>query len=594
MMKYGHCILLLLLISLLCACHPRRSAEEGERFLQKEENYNSRNKYPADTFLISRYSNLLEAEQLYNFTPTQQLRLKLLQLYLFNGYNIPQATRIADKVDDLALRIGNDTLLCTARIQIFLLAQGNGDTTRMLHVIRQQEQLPPSLHHLKDMGFYYMGMAVYYQKQGEWQQALYWLKKARPHVKSVYAWYLQMCQSLLKAEAYSEAQLYTDSIRIVFPEKVTKSNTPYFDFHGQVLIHTNRKKEALDWYAKATEQIETVHKQKGSATYSKQQIQTIYHAALLHHQQGQTDWAIRHLEKLQPHKYPILYTSKNNLYNDTLLLPNCLHLLSECYEATGQLQAATRCLQTLDSIQHTEIKRGSISFINYKHELRRNTMLSSNLVELEKAAVHTRQIQYLLYAIISCLLIVIIAGLLAWRRHQRRLRQLYEVLMEQHTIWLQAHETEDILSPGILPLPVEPTSEKSKEPEAPEIPVIDVRQPSQLFLRILHLMDTRKPYRDPSFDLVTLAQLAATNRSQLSSLINRETPNGFSYWLAEYRVNDLIQQTELFPDKSMDELYVLSGFPSRTTFFRQFRLVTGLTPRQYKTQQNRPCSIKSE
>lgn len=85
---------------------------------------------------------------------------------------------------------------------------------------------------------------------------------------------------------------------------------------------------------------------------------------------------------------------------------------------------------------------------------------------------------------------MIIAGLLAWQRHQRRLRQLYEVLMEQHTIWLQAHETEDILPPGILPLPVEPTSEKSNEPEAPEIPVIELRQPSQLFLRILHLMDT--------------------------------------------------------------------------------------------------------
>ena len=97
---------------------------------------------------------------------------------------------------------------------------------------------------------------------------------------------------------------------------------------------------------------------------------------------------------------------------------------------------------------------GSISFINYKHELRRNTMLSSNLVELEKAAVHTRQIQYLLYAIISCLLIVIIAGLLAWQRHQRRLRQLYEVLMEQHTIWLQAHETEDILPPAYYPYPL--------------------------------------------------------------------------------------------------------------------------------------------
>lgn len=475
-----------------------------------------------------------------------------------------------------------------------MLARADGDTARMLDIIRQQEQPGASLDSIRQLDVYYTGMAVYYQRQEEWQQAVHWLRKARPHVNRVFPWYLQISQSLLEAGDYSELLLYTDSIRMTAPSYQSLGNSPYFDLRGQALVHLGRRQEAFDWYTKATEEIENYSARNGKNSYSLIQLRTIYHAALLHHQQGQTAWAIRHLEQMQIDRHLRRFAFTLNVPGNKQLLVDCYHLLNECYQATGQLQDAVRTLQKIDSIQLYKINNVKETGANYQRELLRNEVISYHLACQQKAVAHARQTQHILYAAILFLLAVIVAGLLAWRHHRRRLRQLYEVLMEQHTAWLQAHAAENVSQPGVLPQPIESASEESNDPKASDDSAAGVRQPSPLFLRILHLMDTQKPYRDPAFDLLALAHLAATNRSQLYALINRETPNGFSYWLAEYRVNDLIRQTELFPDKNMDELYTLSGFPSRTTFFRQFRQVTGLTPKQYKTQRTRSCTIKSE
>ena len=56
----------------------------------------------------------------------------------------------------------------------------------------------------------------------------------------------------------------------------------------------------------------------------------------------------------------------------------------------------------------------------------------------------------------------------------------------------------------------------------------------------------------------------------------------FSRWLAEYRVHHLLSLVALRPDSDITALASESDFTSRTSFFRQFRQVTGLTPNQYR------------
>ena len=88
----------------------------------------------------------------------------------------------------------------------------------------------------------------------------------------------------------------------------------------------------------------------------------------------------------------------------------------------------------------------------------------------------------------------------------------------------------------------------------------------RLYARILQIMEDKKPYLDPQFNLCQLANLACTNRTRLSSI---------------YRVEYLIREFSKCLTQEPQELYKTAGFTSRTSFYRQFKEVTGNTPIEY-------------
>ena len=103
----------------------------------------------------------------------------------------------------------------------------------------------------------------------------------------------------------------------------------------------------------------------------------------------------------------------------------------------------------------------------------------------------------------------------------------------------------------------------------------------RLYARILQIMEDKKPYLDPQFNLCQLANLACTNRTRLSSTLNNQTGMNFSRWLAIYRVEYLIREFSKCLTQEPQELYKTAGFTSRTSFYRQFKEVTGHTPIEY-------------
>ena len=58
----------------------------------------------------------------------------------------------------------------------------------------------------------------------------------------------------------------------------------------------------------------------------------------------------------------------------------------------------------------------------------------------------------------------------------------------------------------------------------------------RLYARILQIMEDKKPYLDPQFNLCQLANLACTNRTRLSSTLNNQTGMNFSRWLGIFQV----------------------------------------------------------
>lgn len=102
----------------------------------------------------------------------------------------------------------------------------------------------------------------------------------------------------------------------------------------------------------------------------------------------------------------------------------------------------------------------------------------------------------------------------------------------------------------------------------------------RLYTRVQKIMEKEQSFLDPKLTLNKLARIVGTNRTDLSHVLNSCTQQNFSKWISTYRVNHITREIELHPEKSLIELYPKSGFSSRTSFFRQFRIVTGKSPRK--------------
>lgn len=97
-------------------------------------------------------------------------------------------------------------------------------------------------------------------------------------------------------------------------------------------------------------------------------------------------------------------------------------------------------------------------------------------------------------------------------------------------------------------------------------------------------MDTEKPFLFKDFKLIDVARMFPLNRTYLSRLFNDGFGQSFSDVVRGYRVDYSKKVMMKYPDMPLQKIAELSGFSSDITYIRAFKLVTGVTPNQYKMQ----------
>lgn len=103
-----------------------------------------------------------------------------------------------------------------------------------------------------------------------------------------------------------------------------------------------------------------------------------------------------------------------------------------------------------------------------------------------------------------------------------------------------------------------------------------------LWARVCRLMDQEDAWKDPDFNLVTLSRLCATNITYLSRTILQNTGKGFKELVNEKRVASVRAQIEQDPDTDVQSAFFNAGYRSRTTAWRNFKEITGMSPAEYK------------
>lgn len=145
------------------------------------------------------------------------------------------------------------------------------------------------------------------------------------------------------------------------------------------------------------------------------------------------------------------------------------------------------------------------------------------------------------------------------------------------------YSTEQILfrrDPWALLRQAEEAEESEEAPAAPEKP--STEETNAAYRKTLEeWMDREKPYRNPDFKLLDLAQVLPLNRTYLSQFIHREYDCSFYQFVNRYRIEEAKRLKRENPAMKILEASVRCGFSSPTVFSRTFTDIVGISPREW-------------
>lgn len=161
--------------------------------------------------------------------------------------------------------------------------------------------------------------------------------------------------------------------------------------------------------------------------------------------------------------------------------------------------------------------------------------------------------------------------LFIWRLYRNRSR-LYRRIVSQ---WQQSLAREHELQERIAALELKAQSPQGDTSD---------RHEQSLFRQIDDLMRREELYREKGLTRERVAELAGTNRTYLSQVVNRCTGMGFNHYVNRFRIEEAIRLlSDPEHDVQLKALVYDLGFSSPTTFYSLFRALVGMTPSQYRS-----------
>ena len=137
------------------------------------------------------------------------------------------------------------------------------------------------------------------------------------------------------------------------------------------------------------------------------------------------------------------------------------------------------------------------------------------------------------------------------------------------------------VSDAPTPLVMEPESPDSKKYERSGL---TKAKAGALHKKLIHLMETDKPFTYSSVKLGQLAKMVGTTPNYLSQVINEECEQNFYDFVNEYRINEA---KKMIQNPANEQVTLLSiaydvGFNSKSAFNTAFKKYTGMTPSQFR------------
>ena len=296
--------------------------------------------------------------------------------------------------------------------------------------------------------------------------------------------------------------------------------------------------------------------------------------------------------------------SKTKNYQEAILYGNKALEILKVYpypslqiEVDSGMYAANKAIGNFgDALTHLEAyNKHNSTFLNENQKKQLNEIQTKFAVKEKDLMIaqqklelaHRQRNNQLLIFLLAILFIGIIGSVVFVVRNNRFRKELYkkEKYLDKQQAdtkqWMESVFMKDSFIPTVVrQLPYEGESSNI---------VQDILSPQNiLYSELREIIEKQKLFLNPELNLQMVIKLLGTNKKYLYEAISTNTDNNFRNFINRYRIDhakrliedDIREKT----NSNLTELFSVCGFNNSTSFFRTFKAITGLTPKEYATE----------
>jgi AraC-like DNA-binding protein len=102
-----------------------------------------------------------------------------------------------------------------------------------------------------------------------------------------------------------------------------------------------------------------------------------------------------------------------------------------------------------------------------------------------------------------------------------------------------------------------------------------------LWREITLLLNNNEKWRDPNLSLSSLSEVLESNRTYVGEAFKRNTGMTFIEYLTKHRIDYIVARIKDDPKADIHELFNHVGYRQRSTAWRNFQKITGMTPTEF-------------
>lgn len=128
---------------------------------------------------------------------------------------------------------------------------------------------------------------------------------------------------------------------------------------------------------------------------------------------------------------------------------------------------------------------------------------------------------------------------------------------------------------------------EKKEKEAAYRNLVNPTLMDELKEKILNIILFEKKFKDKDYSAKRLAEDLGTNTRYISAVVNVRFHMNYTSFVNKFRVEEAMTLLvdRRYKDLNMEDISDMVGFSNRQSFYAAFYKFNGITPREYKLQQ---------